>query len=132
MNERSQLIQALSRLVDKFPEERVGQLIVNVATLSRPPTPVRTTEATDHELYEAAIQRESFAEPQQHARLSPLRHEVIRLAGERWPQAASFGRWISDVAKQTGSTLIHVSDEDLQGALLSNPEKRASRNDSLP
>ncbi len=123
MNKRSQLIQTLDRLVDKFPEERIGQLIVNVATISRPPRPIRTTEATDNELYEAAIRRELSGEPSEFGSPSPLRQEIIRLAGQRWPEAVAFGKWISEMAKQTGTTLIHVSDRDLHDALLSDRVK---------
>ena len=123
MNERSQLIQILERLIDRFPDERIGQLIVNVATIARPPKPIRTTEATDRELYEAAVRRELIAEPLDIVNPSPRRQAIIRLAAERWPEGLPFGQWISQVAKHTGTTLIHISDSDLRRALLSDREK---------
>ncbi len=114
-----QLLCVLERLASTFAEERIGQLIVNVATLSRPPTPIRAIEATDCELRDSAIRREKTADTKIHAGLTRQRQEIIQLIRECWPREVPLGRWISEIAKKADTTLIHISDEELVEVLRS-------------
>jgi hypothetical protein len=115
-----QLLTALERLAAKLPEERIGQLIVNVATISRPPTPIRAIEATDRELRDSAIRREETANVTLNLELTELRQEIFCLIRKCWPREEPLGRWISAIAKKRGTTnLIHIDDDELASVLRS-------------
>jgi hypothetical protein len=59
--QRTELVQALSDVAACFPEMRMGQLIVNLATLARGPQKESVWDVEDDELLEAAKKlRETF------------------------------------------------------------------------
>ncbi len=68
----------------------------------------------------SAIRRLSICDPCEHAGESPVRIDLMRRIEELWiSREDPIGMWLSRVAVRAGSTLIHISDEDLLAALVS-------------
>lgn len=118
MNQKQRLLNVLRDLAVQFCDERIGQVIVNVAIVSRPPRPIRTTDAADSEFCDAAIRRILAWDGYLKGELTDLRREIVEQIAMLWLRSDErFGTWISRIASTEDEGLIDISDEDLLDAL---------------